>query len=65
MQIEGVFYRMLKRIFGPKREEVTEEHEKLHSEKLYSLYSTLYTSTPNILCQGTLYYGVSYERNYV
>jgi hypothetical protein len=35
--------RVLRRIFGPKRYEVTEEWRRLHNEKLYDLYSS-----PNI-----------------
>jgi hypothetical protein len=35
--------RVLRRIFGPKRDEVTREWRKLHSEKLNDLYSS-----PNI-----------------
>jgi hypothetical protein len=35
--------RVLRGIFGPKRDEVTGEWRRLHSEKLYDLYS------PNIL----------------
>jgi hypothetical protein len=31
--------RVLKRIFGPKRDEVTGEWRKLHSEELNTLYS--------------------------
>jgi hypothetical protein len=31
--------RVLKRIFGPKREEVTGEWRRLHNKKLYALYS--------------------------
>ena len=31
--------RMLRRIFGPKRDEVTREWRKLHNEKLNDLYS--------------------------
>jgi hypothetical protein len=31
--------RVLRRIFGPKRDEVTEEWRKLHSEELRELYS--------------------------
>jgi hypothetical protein len=30
----------LRRIFGPKRDEVTEDWRKLHNEKLHSLYSS-------------------------
>jgi hypothetical protein len=37
----GVFEnRVLKRIFGPKRDEVTGEWRKLHNEKLHNLYSS-------------------------
>ena len=32
--------RALKRIFGPKRDEVTEEWRKLHNEELSDLYCT-------------------------
>jgi hypothetical protein len=32
--------RVLKRIFGPKRDEVTVEWRKLHSEELHNLYSS-------------------------
>jgi hypothetical protein len=38
--------RVLRRIFGPKRDEVTEEWKKLHSEELHILYSS-----PNIIRQ--------------
>jgi hypothetical protein len=31
---------MLRRIFGPKRDEVTGEWRKLHNEELYDLYSS-------------------------
>jgi hypothetical protein len=36
--------RVLRRIFGPKREEVTEDWRKLHNEELHNLYSS-----PNII----------------
>jgi hypothetical protein len=37
----GVFEdRVLRRIFGPKREEVTGEWRKLHNEELHDLYSS-------------------------
>jgi hypothetical protein len=36
--------RLLKRIFGPKRDEVTGGWRKLHNEKLRNLYSS-----PNII----------------
>jgi hypothetical protein len=32
--------RVLRRIFGPKRDEVTGEWRKLHNEELYELYSS-------------------------
>jgi hypothetical protein len=32
--------RVLRRIFGPKRDEVTGEWRKLHNEELYDLYSS-------------------------
>jgi hypothetical protein len=32
--------RVLRRIFGPKRDEVTGEWRKLHNEELHSLYSS-------------------------
>jgi hypothetical protein len=38
--------RVLRRIFGPKKDEVTGEWMKLHSEKLHNLYSS-----PNIIRQ--------------
>jgi hypothetical protein len=38
--------RVLRRIFGPKRDEVTGEWSKLHDEELHSLYSS-----PNIISQ--------------
>jgi hypothetical protein len=38
--------RVLRRIFGPKRDEVTGEWRKLHTEVLRSLYSS-----PNIIRQ--------------
>jgi hypothetical protein len=37
-------YRVLRRIFGPKRDEVTGEWRKLHNEYLHVLYSS-----PNIV----------------
>jgi hypothetical protein len=33
--------RMLRRIFGPKRDEVTRGWRKLHNEELHNLYSSL------------------------
>jgi hypothetical protein len=38
--------RVLRRIFGPKRDEVTGEWRKLHNEELHMLYSS-----PNIIRQ--------------
>jgi len=34
--------RVLRRIFGPKRDEVTEEWRRLHKEELYDLYCSPY-----------------------
>jgi hypothetical protein len=36
--------RVLRRIFGPERDEVTGEWRRLHNEKLYALYTL-----PNII----------------
>jgi hypothetical protein len=36
--------RVLRRVFGPKRDEVTEDRRKLHNEELSDLYSL-----PNIV----------------
>jgi hypothetical protein len=36
--------RVLRRIVGPKRDEVTEDWRKLHNEELHNLYSS-----PNII----------------
>jgi hypothetical protein len=33
---------MLKKIFGPKRNEITEEWRRLHNEELYDTYSSPY-----------------------
>jgi hypothetical protein len=33
-------YKMPRRIFGPKRDEVTEGWRKLHNEELHNLYSS-------------------------
>jgi hypothetical protein len=41
--------RVLRRIFGPKRDEVTGEWRKLHNEELYNLYSS-----PDIIRQGNV-----------
>jgi hypothetical protein len=41
---KGFENRVLKRIFGPKRDEVTGEWRRLHNKKLYALYSS-----PNII----------------
>jgi hypothetical protein len=38
--------RVLRRIFGPKRDEVVEEWRRLHSRELHNLYSS-----PNIIRQ--------------
>jgi hypothetical protein len=41
--------RVLRRIFGPKRDEVTGEWRKLHNEELRDLYSSPSTSIIRIL----------------
>jgi hypothetical protein len=38
--------RVLRRIFGPKRDEITGEGRKLHNEELHILYSS-----PNVIRQ--------------
>jgi hypothetical protein len=44
----GVFQnRVPRRIFGPKRDEVTVKWRRLHNKKLHAL-----NSSPNILCVG-------------
>jgi hypothetical protein len=37
----GISKRVLRRIFGPKRDEVTAGWRKLHSEELHGLYSSI------------------------
>jgi hypothetical protein len=37
--------KLLRRIFGPKREEVTEGRRKVHNEELHNLYSSPFFST--------------------
>jgi hypothetical protein len=39
-QIEVLGNRVLRRIFGPKRDEVTEGWRKLHNEEIHNLYSS-------------------------
>ena len=45
--------RVLRRIFGPKRDEVTGEWRKLHNEKLNNLYSS--PRIPRIIRSSKLY----------
>jgi hypothetical protein len=40
MYAEGFREQGLRRIFGPKRDEVTGEWRKLHNKQLYALYSS-------------------------
>jgi hypothetical protein len=43
-RLRGFENRVLRRIFGPKRDEVTGEWRRLHNKELYALYSS-----PNII----------------
>jgi hypothetical protein len=43
-RLRALKYRMLRRKYGPKRNEVTGEWRRLHNEELYALYSS-----PNII----------------
>jgi hypothetical protein len=38
--------RVLRRLFGPRRDEVTGERRRLHNEELYAVYSS-----PHIICE--------------
>jgi hypothetical protein len=40
VRVEVFENRVLRRIFGPKRDEVTREWRKLHNEELHDLYSS-------------------------
>jgi hypothetical protein len=40
--------RVLRRVFGPKRDEETGEWRRLHNKELYALYSTKYHSGDQI-----------------
>jgi hypothetical protein len=50
--------RVLRRIFGPKRNEVTREWRRIHNDELYVLYSS-----PNIIRVG-FWWGNLRERHY-
>jgi hypothetical protein len=39
-KLKPVENRLVRRIFGPKRDEVTGGHRKLHNEELHNLYSS-------------------------
>ena len=41
--------RVLRRVFGPKRDEVTGEWRKLHNEELNDLYSSQHTCTVRVI----------------
>jgi hypothetical protein len=45
----------LRRIFGPKRDEITGEWRRLHNEELYALYSS-----PNIIRRGEVHTGLQW-----
>jgi hypothetical protein len=40
-RLRGFEKRVLRRIFGPKKDEVTEDRRRLHNEELNGLYSSL------------------------
>jgi len=42
LRLRALENRVLRRIFGPKRDEVTGKCRKLHNEELYDLYSSPY-----------------------
>jgi hypothetical protein len=41
IRLRVIDYRVFRRIYGPKRDEVTGEWRKLHNEELNNLYSSL------------------------
>ena len=55
-RLRGFNNRVLRRIFGPKRDEVKGEWRKLHNEELNDLYCS-----PNI-CSGGKIFGPKRER---
>jgi hypothetical protein len=48
--------RVLRRIFGPNRDEVTGDWRKLHNEELHNLYSS--PSTASVLASFFIYFNL-------
>ena len=60
MEADGIENRVLRRIFGPKRDEVTREWRRLHNEELYALYSS--TNIIRFIKSGRLRWAQMRER---